>query len=233
MLVIFHCKTNVVKTNKPSRKNTLGLQTLLNWLKQQTHVQHTLSHTHAHTNIRRHMKLSLDNDSTPAHTQTETHTSTHVLTHTHIRLWLRLLCWRIFCCHIYIFSTFSSQLHLLLQCLSQPPFYPLGPAHAIGNLFILRPFHICLGPYSMCSVPLPRLMFQVCSVYLLLLLLLLVLSLSLLLLRLFAWPGQWGVSKLFVCQGPSQDIKAAICARHTNDLENCAVFLSVSSNTHT
>lgn len=194
-MAIFHCKTNVVKTHKPSRKNTLELQTLLNWLKQQTHAEHTLTHTPTH--IRSHMKLSLDNDSTPAHTQTQ-YIHTHVLTHTHIRLWLRLLCWRIFCCHIYIFSTFSSLLHLLPPPVppavplhrSPFPLLPLGPTHAIGNLFILRPFHICLGPYSMCSVPLPRLMFQVCSVYLLLLLLLLVLSVLLLLLRLFAWPGQ-------------------------------------------
>lgn len=203
-----------------------------------TCTAHTITHTHTQTYAGTWNCRSIMTAHPHTHKHINTHKHTRANTHAHPvvvapPLLEDFLLPHLHFQHLLLPAAPPPAVPLAVPSWSPSPFYPSGLPHAIGNLFILRPFHICLGPYSMCSVPLPRLMFQVCSVYLLLLLLLLVLSLSLLLLRLFAWPGQWGVSKLFVCQGPSQDIKAAICARHTNDLENCAVFLSVSSNTHT
>jgi len=76
----------------------IQLQTLLNRAKQTTHTFGQ-------------MKLSLDN----SHTHTYTVTDCHTLWHAHPVV-VASLCWRIFCCHIYI---------------------------SIRNLFARRLFHIC------------------------------------------------------------------------------------------
>lgn len=159
------------------REKHIGMANIIELAKTTGINTHACTHTHTQTvtwNCRSIMT---------AQPHTHKHTGSYMQTHTHIRLWLRLHCWRIFCYHIYIFSCLP--LVHPLQWGPPPPSHCvcafLRPCPPLSSPFLL-PICLLFGHFIFvwdrfpCVLLEPCSMFPLSSVYLLLLVLFLLFS---------------------------------------------------------